>query len=293
MRLITKGTASIIGLAALFTAAQASETVYSNSGGSGDTFTNPGSSAAGAPIVNYTGPNNEQWMYRNTANNGTVGINTNYARSGDGSAYIASDGTASGKSEIALSTSFSGQDSTGSLGLLDNLSAWSADTYTQSCSILGEAPILRMELFSATDTKVNGSLGVYGQLVFDTGWGTDGGLGSQYAYGNWQNIDLFGNKNTIHVWGSSSLGTKYGPGIGVERNLSDWLTDLAGKGYSVIGINAGMGSSSLTYQGAVDNYALGFGGRTNTYNFEAVPEPATMAMLGMGALAFLRKRRRS
>jgi len=140
--------------------------IYSNNATPGDNFTNAGGTAANQMLSNFAGPSGEVATYRETKNNGTIGINTNLARSGNGSAWISTDGSANGKSEIALSTAFTpGGDSNGSLGSFDSLSAFGVDLYTQSSSVSNLAAIVRLELFSATDGG-----GKYGQLVFDTTW---------------------------------------------------------------------------------------------------------------------------
>lgn len=61
----------------------------------------------------------------------------------------------------------------------------------------------------------------------------------------------------------------------------------------VTSVGAGFGGSSGQYDGAIDNYTLGFGGNSTTYNFEAVPEPMTTSVMALGALAALRKKRKS
>jgi hypothetical protein len=42
----------------------------------------------------------------------------------------------------------------------------------------------------------------------------------------------------------------------------------------------------------VDNITFGFGGTYTTYNFEVVPEPASMLALGSGLIGLLGLRRR-
>ena len=57
-------------------------TVYSNGGGSGDMFTNAGGTNTGQAV------GTSGWYYNNVRNNGNVGINSTYARSGNGSVYM-------------------------------------------------------------------------------------------------------------------------------------------------------------------------------------------------------------
>jgi hypothetical protein len=62
----------------------------------------------------------------------------------------------------------------------------------------------------------------------------------------------------------------------------------------VYGISAGVGSGWGTFQGAVDDITVGFGGASTTYNFEVVPEPSTVLLVGtglMGMLIVARRRR--
>jgi hypothetical protein len=275
--------------AAVFASAQT--TVYSNNPIPGDYFSNAGTNLAWQDVNSFSGPSGERWIYRNVRNNGTVGINTELPRNGNGSVWFSTDGTANSQSEIAMSTSFSNGSSTGSLGLFDQLSAWAADVYTVSGGTANMAPILRLELYSATDINANtGTAGVYGQLVFDTTWNPS--TAPTITYGQWHNLDLFGNAGTTYLRATSALNATHGPGGIGERTLSDWMSILAGRDYNILSVNAGIGSTSLMYSGALDNYTFGVGGVNTTYNFEAVPEPGTMLALGAGAVGLLIRRRR-
>lgn len=278
---------SILGLLGSVAAAHA-QTVYSNNYAPGDYFTNAGSSAANQVVNGVQGGGPEQVTYRETKNNGTVGINTNLPRSGNGSAWFSTVGTANGKSEIALSTGFSAAgDSTGVLGQFDDMTAFGADLYTQSSPDSGnQSPILRLELYSPTDGG-----GRYGQLVFDTAW-TPSHYGT-FDYNQWNTVDLLTNAGSMWMRATSGINTAYDPGTGDnhERTLADWMTVLGGKNYSVISVNAGIGAFNGSFEGAMDNLSIGFNGDNHVYNFEAVPEPASVCALGLGALALLRRKR--
>lgn len=263
------------------------QTVYSNNLTPGDYFTNAGGSAANQALTNGIG-GGVVGTYRETKNGATVGINTTQARSGNGSAWFSAVGNANSKSEVALSTAFSpAGDSGGVLGSFDSLSAFSADLYTQSSNIGNQSAIVRLELFSATDGG-----GRYGQLIFDTAW-SPGHFGT-FNYGTWNSVDMFANSGSTWLRASSGINAAYGAGVGVdngERTLADWMVQLGGKGYNVISINAGIGSFNGSFEGGVDNLGLGFGGNNKVYNFEVVPEPASICAIGLGALALIRRRR--
>jgi hypothetical protein len=87
----------MLGLCAALVAAsafaQATVTVYSQNLAPGDLFTNTGSTNLGQ------GFGNPNWVYNNTRGGGSVGIRTNYPRSGNGSVYFNSPGS-SGKADI-------------------------------------------------------------------------------------------------------------------------------------------------------------------------------------------------
>lgn len=265
------------------TMAHASDTIYSNAAG-GDAFTNAGSSAANL-LLTHTGSAGEVFTYRETKNNGLVGVNTVNPRSGNGSVQIKLDGTPGGKSEIAMSADFSGAgDSLGVLGGIDELSSFKTDALTNSSSVAGQAPIVRLELFSFDD----GGSSSYGQLIYDTSWA---GNDPAFTFGSWTTLDFLGNANDFYFRGTSGLASRYGA---AEMSLSQWLTTLNGKGYGVLSMNAGMGTADMTYDGAVDNFGLGFGGTDKVYNFESVPEPFSMVGLAsVGLLALRRKAKKA
>jgi hypothetical protein len=71
----------------------------------------------------------------------------------------------------------------------------------------------------------------------------------------------------------------------VLKTIPEWLNAASDANATlfVISVNAGIGSGwNGTFEGAVDNITFGFNGTYTTYNFEVVPEPASMACARFG-----------
>jgi hypothetical protein len=280
-------------LAMMTTAANAATTTVLN--------TDLGSIAPGTTTTTSTGtrstnaaPNTlggettlgNEWIQNNVRGNGVVGITTDYARSGNGSIYLSTDGSGPSKADMEyyfsqplLLSDFTG----GSYDWLRDPSGTNTSTAI--------APAYRL--------IVSNAQGGFGYLVYEP-YNQPGG--QPVAQGSWQTstIDtltsLFwatGNNFTIPAPGGS------GPSCqSCLHDLSDWSS--ANAGAHVLGFSTGAGSgwNGGTFAGAVDNFSFAFGGNSQTYNFEvaAVPEPATWAMMiaGFGlAGAALRRRRTS
>jgi len=115
------------------------------------------------------------------------------------------------------------------------------------------------------------------------------------AQNQWQSWNAFEGG----FWDNDSIA---GPGTGVMP-LSTFLTDfpdatIENGGLPELGgiaLQVGFGSSTDNYDGYVDQFTLGTASGSTTYDFEpaAVPEPASFSLLGIGALALLRRRRRA
>lgn len=245
----------------------------------GDNFTNPGSTNTGQ-AVGASG-----WHYNNVRVDGIVGINTNYARSGNGSAFLETKpvgpSTTNSKADIEFFKNptvnsngnfWFGPNS--SLGRLADLTSLSFDWYRDSASTNNavQHPALRLLIASANGTS--------GYIVFERAYNS-----LPTPTDTWTTDDIFANKSTYNMWSTGSL-----PGAFSIFNttLHQWMNSSAD--YHVVGVSAGVGSGWGYFRGAVDNITFGFNGANTTYNFEAVPEPATMSILALAAWLKSRKK---
>jgi hypothetical protein len=273
--------------------------VYANNASPGDSFTNASGSNQGQS-VGATG-----WHYNNVRNNGIVGINTNYARSGNGSAYLETTqgpGGASSKADIEFlggGTAFGGNVfATSSLGRLGDLTALSYDWYRDSASTNSapQHPALRILIDADGNLATTGDRG---GLVFELAYN---GVATA-ATNTWVTNDVFnfyGVSNSANVWNFGfGIGNEFG---GFGNTLQQWVSgavsSVISSNSAVLGVSTGVGSGWGPFKGAVDNITLGFNGSSTTSNFEVnvVPLPAAawsgLALMGaMVGVRVLRKRR--
>ncbi len=270
--------------------------VYSENTTPGDFFTNAGGTNTGH---DFDG-SGSAWLYNNVRAKGFVGINTTYARSGNGSAYfstpaVASPGTTNGKADIEfysdpvanVAGNFGPHASVASiLGSLSDLTSLGYEWYRDASSTNSavQHPSLRLLVSNGVKT---------GYLVYE---GAYNGLLAA-ATNTWVS-DVVGSSSNL--WSTGSLDA-FVPGSGLYTStLLEWQNYLTG--YSVIGVSAGVGSGWGQFVGAVDNITFGFGtGSGTTYNFEVrpdgvVPEAATVVVwsfLGVCASIFAWRTRRT
>ena len=291
-----KSSKLILGLCAALVAAsafaQATVTVYSQNPAPGDLFTNTGSTSQGQSF------GNANWVYNNTRGGGSVGIRNNYPRSGNGSVYFNSQ-SSTGRADIEYfadpvnaSGNFASNPFNPSsiLGPLADLSHLSYEWYRDGSSTAQDFlhPVLRLGVLRVnSDNSIN-----LGYLIFERVFN---GFSGAAPTNSWQSDDIV--SNNYGLWATASLG--FGdPNVNfsqVFKTLSGWVSaaNAANATLFVISVNAGIGSGwNGTFEGAVDNITFGFGGNYTTYNFEVVPEPASMLALGSGLIGLLGLRRR-
>lgn len=218
------------------------------------------------------------WQQRDVGGGAVVGITTDYARSGNGSAYFS---TVDGNSKASLEYFFEGP-----LALSDFDGA-SYDWYRDSASTnIGiQAPSLRLYV-------LDGFTG--GTLIFEPYYQ---GPPADVATDSWQTSFLDFSST---VWARPSFGAPATASCDPDACF-DTLANYAAKhpDLLVTGFSTGVGSGwNGAFKGAVDNITFSFGGQESTFNFEVdaatVPEPATWAMMlmGFGGLGAMLRRRR-
>ena len=258
-------------------------TTTTNATGTRTTVTGTGSDrASGAGTLNT-------WYQANVGAGSTVGITSDYARSGNGSAYFNSTQGGTGKADLVYTFGTGGAPATVALSTLTSVSF---DFYRAGTSTTGAnfAPVLRLDMLK------DGAFA--GSLVFENVYQQQ----TPSPVDTW--TTLTANLNSGIFWATNSkLGPTFASANGGQQTLAQWIAGNSGSTLSVYGLEIGIGSGwNDQFYGAVDNVNVAFsGGRTVSSNFEvaattpAVPEPATWAMMiaGFGLVGATMRRRKA
>ena len=285
--------ASVAGL--LIPTAQA--TLVNPNVATGDSFSNATSTNTGQ-AVGSTG-----WYYNNVSYSGVVGIDSTYARSGNGSLRLEvtqGPGGASSKADVEFfdtaAANAAGNFSAASvLGQLNDLDGLSYDWYRDGSSTATGwlHPVIRLQITSMDFTK-------FGYLVFEVEY-NQLNPGTAVPTDQWVTEDLFAS--SAKMWSTGNLPNNINGSNGPTqlydaRTIQQWVSDI-GDDYYVLGVSLGVGSGWGTFKGAIDNVGWSFDGDAQQYNFElapstTVPEPASIVVAGLGLLALgIGRRRRS
>lgn len=222
------------------------------------------------------------WLGYGFSGGGTASIDMTPSNDADGSLRMTGD-----RSRVGFGTG-------GDMGTLGALSTGnvSFDFYRDGASTGAGNYQIAFAFF------VRNAAGQTGSLTWE---GAYNGIGN--VNDTWFNDQVLSGSG---VWWIRSGGVNFAE-VANMKTLADWTTQgsvsnsestsiVLGTDTAITGIELKVGSGvpGGTFLGNADDIRVQFtGGADYMTNFQAVPEPMTMSILGLGALALLRKRKQS
>lgn len=271
--------------ALLFAAPAAAQTVLDTevrtvAGGTSTTTTDATGTRSTVTGARQSGAPGPGFYQANLGGGATVGVTTDYARNGNGSAFFDTTGGAA-KADIQYLSA--------APVALSSITSLSYDYFRASSSTTnaGFAPVVRLDILK------NGAFA--GALVLENLYQTR----ADATVDSWTNVSA--TQNSGIFWATNArLGPTFAAANGGQKTLAEWISDNSDGVLTTYGFTAGVGSGwNGRFTGAVDDVRFGVDGQeAAAFNFEvasaaAVPEPASWAMMivGMGAIGGSLRRR--
>ena len=266
--IVSKKSLSLLALASLATAANATDVTSLNSVTGGWHGYGFGTANAMYPV-------------------GTASLVASPSDDADGSLRMTGDRSRVG---IGVEEGYNGGDTTPNFGTLDALANGSllVDLYRSSMSQTNDARYnIGVKLLFANNQALTWENANNGGDLTQDAWVTRNlGVGNWFIRSGNVNYDFADSNFTLRQWADGAKPTQ-------NPNVTGFDLNSKILGISFV-VGSGISSGTNSFIGGADHLQVNFaGGFSDNYNFKAVPEPASMLALGLGAAAMLRRRRRA